>query len=93
MNTNRWNFVNSFNGYIDFEKEMLAIPDEGRTSVDIRLTFNTESRTCYYVIALRNDHTFPTIWECEHELTWEAGLTMLGDEVGMLEELLSCADD
>ena len=93
MNTNKWNFINSFNGYVDFEKELLSIPDEGATSVDIRLTFNTESHTCYYFIALRNDIDFPITWEREHELPWDVGIAMLGDEVPLLEELLSCANE
>lgn len=93
MSTNKWHFINSFNGYVDFEKELLSIPDEGATSIDIRLTFNTESHTCYYLIALRNDITDPITWALEHELTWDAGIAMLGDEVPLLEELLSCAHD
>lgn len=91
MNANKWHFINSFGGYVDFEKELLAIPDEGATSVDIRLTFNIESRTCYYLIALRNDINDPITWTREHELTWDAGLAMLGDEVPLLDELLATA--
>ena len=93
MSTNQWNFINSFGGYIDFEKELLSIPDEGATSVDIRLTFNTESRTCHYLIALRNDDGQPITWERQHDLTWDAGVAMLGDDWIWPEELLSCAHD
>ena len=51
----KWTKVNNDCNYVDFDKELYSMPDKGNTSVDIRLTFDTDSRTCYYTISLHND--------------------------------------
>ncbi len=75
--TNKWRHVNTFENYIDFDKELLSIPDEGNTSVDLRMTFDVEQRTCAYSISLHNNSGDTVDWEKEHKLTWDAGLAML----------------
>lgn len=88
MSRNKWNYVQAFDEYYDFEKELYSIPDKGNTSVDMRLTFNVETRTCYYSLMLRNDSGNTIDWENKNYISWDVGLTMLGDEVEVPEELL-----
>ncbi len=75
--TNKWTLLQTYDEYYDYHKEMLAIPDEGSTSVDVRLTFNTETRTCYYSISLHNDDGNTRDWEKMHYIPWAVGLAML----------------
>lgn len=93
MNKNNWNYIQAFDEYYDFEKELYSIPDEGNTSVDMRLTFNVETRTCYYTLMLRNDSGNTIDWEKERYISWDVGIATLGDEVEVPEELLSCAHE
>jgi hypothetical protein len=53
--TNLWRFVQHDSPYYDYEKELYSLPDEGNTSVDMRLTFDADYNTCYYTLMLRND--------------------------------------
>jgi len=89
--TSQWNLVNSFDEYYDFEKELLSMPDEGNTSVDIRLTFNVDTQTCYYTISLRNDSGNTIDWQDAHYLPWQVGIEMLGSEMEIPEELITHA--
>lgn len=91
MNKNNWNYVNAFDEYYDFEKELYSIPDEGNTSIDMRLTFNVETGTCYYTLMLRNDSGNTIDWEKGHYIPWDVGIATLGDEVEIPEELMSHA--
>jgi len=91
--TNQWHLVNSFDEYYDFEKELFSMPDEGNTSVDIRLTFNVDTQTCYYNLMLRNDSGNTIDWQDTNYLDWQVGIEMLGNEMEVPEELLSCAHD
>jgi hypothetical protein len=87
MTTNEWHHVQTFDEYCDFTKELYSIPDDGNTSVDMRMIFNTETRTCNYWISLHND-TFPAIdWKKAHYISWAAGLQMLGDTIDIPKEL------
>ncbi len=88
-NTNQWHLVNSFDEYYDFEKELFSMPDDGNTSVDFRLTFNVDTRTCYYSMSLRNDSGHTIDWQDTRYLPWHVGLEMLGNEVEIPSELTS----
>lgn len=72
-------------GYVDFNKELYAMPDKGNTSVDIRLTFNTDRRTCYYTISLKNDDGNTRDWQQDNHVPWAVGIAMLGDDVTVPE--------
>lgn len=75
--TNLWHLANYDPPYYDFEKELYSLPDKGNTSVDMRLTFNTETHTCYYSISLHNDSGITVDWEKTHCIPWAVGLAML----------------
>jgi hypothetical protein len=83
----KWTLVNTDGEYIDFDRELYSMPDEGNTSVDMRLTFNVETRTCYYTISLKNDSGNTQDWEKDHHLPWAVGLAVLGNVVELPEEL------
>jgi hypothetical protein len=87
MTTNKWHHVQTFDEYYDFNKELFSMPDDGNTSVDMRMTFNTENRTCSYGISLHNDSGNTIDWERSHHLPWATGIEMLGDEVEIPKEL------
>lgn len=93
MTTNKWNLINSFDEYYDFEKELFSVPDQRATSIDITLTFNVETKTCYYCLSLRHDDGNSIDWEKPNYVTWDVGLSMLGDEMQVPVELLFCAHE
>lgn len=76
--------------YWDFDKELISIPDDVHTSVDMRLTFNTEKRTAYFVLSTHNGNC-DTIECCyTHGVPWDAALQMLrADGVEIPAELLN----
>jgi hypothetical protein len=76
--------------YFDFDKELQAIPDDVRTSVDMRLTFDTETRTAYFVLSTHNDNGNTIDWCDTHNVPWDAALNMLRtDGVDIPAELLN----
>lgn len=75
--TNKWCHVNTFENYVDFDKELYSLPDEGNTSVDMRMSFDTEDHTCHYTIKLHNDDCETRDWEKEHRIPWSVGIAML----------------
>lgn len=81
----KWTKVNEEGEYVDFDKELYRMPDNGNTSVDIRLTFDTDSRTCYYTISLKNDDGNTRDWQQDHRVSWAVGIAMLGDDVTVPE--------
>lgn len=86
--TNNWNHIQTYDEYYDFDKELYSLPDAGNTSVDMRLTFDTETRTCYYFISLHNDDGNTRDWEKTHFIPWAAGLEVLRrDNTTIPEEL------
>jgi hypothetical protein len=88
MNTNKWTYIQNFDQYYDYDKELFSMPDEGNTSVDIRLTFNVETHTCYYTLSLHNDDGNTRDWEKTHYIPWTVGLTMLAkDDIEIPKEL------
>jgi len=74
---NLWRFVQHDSPYYDYEKELYSMPDEGNTSVDMRLTFDADYNTCYYTISLHNDNGHTRDWEKTHKLPWAVGMAML----------------
>jgi len=83
-----WILLQSFDEYYDFHKELFSLPDEGNTSVDMRLTFNVEAVTCYYSLSLHNNDGNTRDWEKTHFVPWAVGLAMLAaDNVEIPEEL------
>ena len=81
----KWIKANDDCEYVDFDKELYRLPDNGNTSVDIRLTFNTDRRTCYYTISLKNDDGNTRDWQQDHHVLWAVGIAMLGDDVTVPE--------
>lgn len=75
--TNKWDHVQTYGNYVDFDKELYSLPDEGNTSVDMRMSFDTEDHTCYYTIKLHNDDCETRDWEKEHHIPWSVGVAML----------------
>jgi hypothetical protein len=89
MNTNKWRHIQTFGQYYDFERELFSWPDEGNTSVDMRLTFNAETRTCYYHTSLHNDsgESVDQLTPVRH-VPWAVGLeTLSRDNFDIPEEL------
>lgn len=86
--TNKWHFVQHYSPYYDFDKELYSIPDEGNTSVDMRLTFDADYHTCHYYIILHNDNGDTVDWEKSHHTPWAVGLEMLRkDNINIPEAL------
>jgi hypothetical protein len=84
----KWTYTHSYDEYYDYEKELYALPDEGRTSVDMRLSFNIEDKTCYYTISTHNDSGRIEDWEKAHYIHWSVGIAMLSaDGVEIAEAL------
>ena len=89
MTKNKFTHVQTFDNYIDFDKELFSLPDQGNTSIDMRLTFNTENLTCYYTISTHNDDGNTRDWECDHKIPWIVGLGLLdADGVTIPAELI-----
>ena len=86
--TNKWTYTASFDEYFDFDKELFDLPDEGNTSIDMRLTFNTETRTAYYTISLHNDDGKTLDWEKAHYIPWAVGIAMLEKDAVEVPEAL-----
>jgi hypothetical protein len=78
--TNKWHFVQHDSPYYDYEKELLSIPDDGNTSIDMRLTFDADYNICYYTIMLRNDNGDTIDWEKTHRIPWSVGKAMLAKD-------------
>ena len=81
----KWTRVNEDGEYVDFNRELYSMPDEGNTSVDMRLTFDTDRRYCYYTISLHNNDGNTRDWDKDHKLPWAVGIAMLGNDVAIPE--------
>jgi hypothetical protein len=82
----KWTLLQSYDEYHDFDKELYSLPDEGNTSVDMRLTFDTNLNRCYYTISLHNDDCNTRDWEKDHCIPWAVGLAMLAADGASLPE-------
>ena len=76
----RWKFVHTYDSFFDFECELIDFPDEGNTSIEMRLSFNIEARYAYLVIFRCNDDgDTRELTATQINLTWEEGMRQLGD--------------
>ena len=88
MTKNKFTHIQTFDEYVDFNKELFSLPDDGNTSIDMRLTFNTRTLTCYYTIITHNDSGNIFAWECDHKIPWIVGLGLLdADGIELPKEL------
>lgn len=79
MNKSKWHLVQVYYPCVDFEKELIDFPDQGNTSLDLRLTFILdEHRTTYLSLAWRNDDG-NSIDAGDRAIDWDVGLKILGD--------------
>ena len=86
---NKWFYVHTFDEYYDFERELQSFCDEGSTSIDVRLTFNTETRTAYFTVATHNDDGNTRDWNHTHYLPWDKAMdTLLRDGCDNIPEEL-----
>ena len=85
-----WFFIQYAHPYVDFDKEVLACDDEGYTSLDVRLTFNLETRTAYMTVAWHNNDGNTVDLEGDREIEWNAALRLIeGDVPAHILEKLS----
>jgi hypothetical protein len=88
MTTNKWTYNQSYGDYYDYDKELCSLPDEGNTSVDLRMTFETGFKDCYFTISLHNDSGNTNDWDEVHDIPWAVGIAMLrADGVEIPNEL------
>jgi hypothetical protein len=86
---NKFTLIHYDSNYYDYDKELQAVPDAVRTSVDMRLTFDTETHTAYFTLCTRNDNGQTIDWCDTHDVPWAAAVRMLiADGVDVPEELL-----
>jgi hypothetical protein len=84
-----WLYTQTFDEYYDFDKELFALPDDGRTSIDMQLTFNTETRKCCYSLYLKNDSGETVEWPRLNYIPWAMGLELLAaDGIEIPAELI-----
>lgn len=86
---NKWNFVQHFPPYVDFDKEVLICGDKADTTLDVRLSFNTETLTAYMAVAWHSNTAPSHDLGGEHDVGWEAALCLVeGDAPQTILELL-----
>jgi hypothetical protein len=86
---NKFTLIQHDSNYYDYDKELQAVPDDVRTSVDMRLTFDTEKHTAYFTLSTRNDNGDTIDWCDTHDVPWSAAIRMLiTDGLEVPEELL-----
>lgn len=76
---NTWHHTQTYDEYVDFDKEVLTCDDEGNTSLDVRLTFNTESHRAYMTVAWHNNDGRTVDLDGSRPIDWDAALRLLGD--------------
>lgn len=85
--SNLWHHVQTYQEYVDFDKEVLSCDDDGNTSLDVRLTFNTETRSAYMVVSWHNDDGNTLDLSQERPIDWDAALRMIEPDLDIPEEL------
>lgn len=75
----KWNLVQVWEEYVDFDKELFDVADEGDTTLDVRLTFVTDKRYAYMVVSWHNNDGNTVELGSERKLPWDAALKLLGD--------------
>ena len=84
-----WTYTQTYDEYYDFDKELYRLPDALQTSVDLRLTFNVATRTCYLVLTTNDDHGRQEEHTPARYIDWGTGVTMLRAEgMEIPEELI-----
>ena len=77
MRATKWVHYHTYDEYYDFTKELQNFEDFGDTSIDVRLSFNTETHTAYYVLVLNSDNDNAVYWEKEHYLKWDDAINTI----------------
>lgn len=83
-----WELTSSDQLYYDFERVLILFQDKGETSLDARLTFNREDRTCSCTIVRKNDDGNTAEATGDHRLSWEAGLDLLRQAGNVIPDAL-----
>lgn len=84
-----WTYTQTYDEYYDFDKELYRLPDALHTSVDLRLTFNLETRTCYLVLTTNNDEGRQVEHNPARYIDWGTGVAMLRAENMQIPEELT----
>jgi hypothetical protein len=74
---NKWELNERFGSYFDFDKQVLSVADEGKTTLDLRLTFDADIRQAYITATWHDDSCDPQSLEGERLIDWDAALKML----------------
>lgn len=84
-NTNDWHITQDADGYLDIERELISFPDDGNSSVDLRLTFDRAAHSAYLVLMRRNDDgDTRDLLPKEIPMEWGAAIAYLGDAAALL---------
>lgn len=87
--TNKFTYLQDFDEYCEYYKELFRLPDDGYTGIGMVLTFNTEKLNCYYTISTHNNKGTVYDWEHTHNIPWLVGLGLLdADGVTIPPELI-----
>ena len=78
--TTQWHYVQAYDEYYDFEKELISLDDKGDSSLDMRLTFNVETRTAYITLAWKNDDGKTAEVDGCRYVEWGAAVRLLQSE-------------
>ena len=87
MRSSKWKFIQAYGHYVDFDKEVMSCNDTGDTTLDVRLTFNTEARSAYMTVAWHNDDGDKAELDGERKIEWDAALRMLHPDIELPKEL------
>lgn len=89
-----WIYNQTYDEYYDFDKELYRIPDSLRTSVDLHLTFNVETRTCHWRLTSVDDSGDVRTCSTARYIDWSVGLDMLrAEDFNIPEELQRAFED
>ena len=76
-----WFFIQHCPPYVDFDKEVLGCDDDGYTSLDVQLTFNTETHKAYMTVAWHNDDGNTQDLSENRGIDWNAALRLIETDV------------
>jgi hypothetical protein len=74
---NKWVYYHAYDEYYDFHRSVQNFEDAGDTDIEVRLTFNTETHTAYYLIVLTNNDGNPIGWEKTHYIPWDDAINTI----------------
>lgn len=78
-----WTHDQNFDEYVDFSTGISSYEDEGRSAVELRLTFNVDGRSAYIVLTETNDSSESANLlgsDGQINVTWDEGMRLLGDD-------------